>query len=103
MRPARTDRLTGARGKVFVNAATITPAVHVAVDALIAAAGASAIEACMASSIPQARNGELYLMCAGDEAAYARVKPLLEKMSSSMRWIGGPGTAELSRGHGLGE
>jgi 3-hydroxyisobutyrate dehydrogenase len=32
-------------------------------------------------------------MCAGDDAAYARVKPLLEKMSSSMRWIGGPGTA----------
>jgi 3-hydroxyisobutyrate dehydrogenase len=85
--------LTGARGKVFVNAATITPAVHVAVDQLIAAAGGSAIEACMASSIPQARNGELYLMCAGDEAAYARVKPLLEQMSSSMRWIGGPGTA----------
>ena len=54
--------LTGARGKIFINAATITPAVHVAVDALIAAAGGSAIEACMASSIPQARNGELYLM-----------------------------------------
>jgi len=85
--------LTGARGKVFINAATITPAVHVAIDRLIAAAGGSAIEACMASSIPQARNGELYLMCAGDADAYARVKPLLEKMSSSMRWIGGPGTA----------
>ena len=28
----------------------------------------------MASSIPQARNGELYLMCAGDAAAYARVQ-----------------------------
>jgi 3-hydroxyisobutyrate dehydrogenase len=85
--------LTGAKGKIFINAATITPAVHVAVDKLIVAAGGSAVEACMASSIPQARNGELYLMCAGDEAAYARVKPMLEKMSSSMRWIGGPGTA----------
>jgi 3-hydroxyisobutyrate dehydrogenase len=85
--------LTGARGKIFVNAATVSPAVHVAVDKLIAAAGGGAIEACMASSIPQARNGELYLMCAGDAAAYARVQPLLAKMSSSMRWIGGPGTA----------
>jgi 3-hydroxyisobutyrate dehydrogenase len=47
----------------------------------------------MASSIPQARNGELYLMCAGDEGAYAHVKPMLEKMSSSLRWIGGPGKA----------
>lgn len=85
--------LTGAKGKTFINAATITPAVHVDVDKLIVAAGGVAIEACMASSIPQARNGELYLMCAGDEAAYERVTPMLEKMSSSMRWIGGPGTA----------
>ena len=85
--------LTGAKGKTFVNAATITPAVHVAVDKLIAGAGGVAIEACMASSIPQARNGELYLMCAGDEGAYQRLKPMLEKMSSSMRWIGGPGKA----------
>jgi 3-hydroxyisobutyrate dehydrogenase len=85
--------LTGAKGKIFVNAATITPSVHVAIDKLIAAAGGTAVEACMASSIPQARNGELYLMCAGDEGAYAHVKPMLEKMSSSMRWIGGPGKA----------
>jgi 3-hydroxyisobutyrate dehydrogenase len=85
--------LTGARGKTFVNAATITPAVHVEVDASIEAAGGAAIEACMASSIPQARNGELYLMCAGDEQAYARLTPMLETMSSSMRWIGGPGSA----------
>jgi 3-hydroxyisobutyrate dehydrogenase len=85
--------LTGAKGKIFINAATITPDVHVAVGKLIAAAGGTAVEACMASSIPQARNGELYLMCAGDEGAYAHVKPMLEKMSSSMRWIGGAGKA----------
>jgi 3-hydroxyisobutyrate dehydrogenase len=85
--------LTGATGTIFINTATITPGVHVEVDQRIVAAGASAVEACMASSIPQARNGELYLMCAGDEAAYARVKPMLEKMSVSIRWIGGPGRA----------
>jgi 3-hydroxyisobutyrate dehydrogenase len=85
--------LTGATGKLFVNCATITPAVHVEVDERIAAAGGAAVEACMASSIPQARNGTLYLMCAGDQAAFARVKPLLEQLSSSLRWIGGPGRA----------
>jgi 3-hydroxyisobutyrate dehydrogenase len=85
--------LAGATGKTFINAATITPGVHVEIDKLISAAGGVAIEACMASSIPQARNGELYLMCAGDPGAYARVTPMLEKMSSSMRWIGGAGSA----------
>jgi 3-hydroxyisobutyrate dehydrogenase len=67
--------------------------VHVEVDERIAAAGGAAVEACMASSIPQARNGTLYLMCAGDQVAFARVKPLLEQLSSSLRWIGGPGRA----------
>ncbi|MFP5501345.1 MAG: NAD(P)-binding domain-containing protein, partial [Candidatus Sericytochromatia bacterium] len=55
--------LEGARGKVFINCATLTPAVHQEVAALAAEAGAEALEACMASSIPQAREGKLYLMC----------------------------------------
>ncbi len=85
--------LRGADGTIFVNCATITPGVHVEVDALVRAAGAAAVEACMASSIPQAREGKLYLICGGDEAAFARVKPLLEAMSVSLRWVGGPGRA----------
>ena len=35
-------------------------------------AGAVSLEGCMASSIPQARNGTLYLMCGGDRAVFAR-------------------------------
>ena len=85
--------LREAGGKIFVNCATVSPAVHVEVDAAARAAGARALEACMASSIPQAREGKLYLICAGDEAAFAAVKPLLEAMSVSMRWVGGPGQA----------
>ncbi len=85
--------LRGARGKVFVNCATITPDVHVEVDALVREAGAAAVEACMASSIPQARDGKLYLICGGDADAFARVKPLLEALSVSLRWVGGPGRA----------
>ena len=47
----------------------------------------------MASSIPQARDGTLYLICGGDAGAFAQVRPLLEAMSGSLRWVGGPGTA----------
>jgi 3-hydroxyisobutyrate dehydrogenase len=85
--------LAGASGKLFVNTATITPSVHVAVTERAHAVGARVIEACMASSIPQARNGELYLMCAGDDDAFAQLRPLLEAMSASLRWIGPAGTA----------
>jgi 3-hydroxyisobutyrate dehydrogenase len=85
--------LRNADGTVFVNCATISPEVHVEVDALARSAGASAVEACMASSIPQARDGKLYLICGGDAAAFERARPLLESMSVSMRWVGGPGAA----------
>ncbi len=85
--------LRGAPGKIFINCATITPAVHVEVERRAKAAGAVSLEGCMASSIPQARNGTLYLMCGGDRAAFDRVKPLLEKLSSALRYIGPAGQA----------
>ena len=85
--------LKGAGGKLFINCATISPAVHVSVEAKAAKAGAQTLEACMASSLTQAREGTLYLMCGGTEAAFERAKPILEKLSSSMRYIGPAGKA----------
>src|ERR1700737_471893 len=51
--------LVNARGKLFLNCATISPHVHVEVEKLAEEAGAQAVEACMASSITQAREGTL--------------------------------------------
>jgi 3-hydroxyisobutyrate dehydrogenase len=111
--------LAGARGKLFVNCATVSPQVHVDVELLADKAGAQSLEACMASSIPQARNGTLYLMCGGSETAFARARPMLEQMSASLRYIGPAGaaakvkalvnmvmninTAGLAEGLGLGD
>ena len=111
--------LTGAAGKVFVNCATITPDVHVEIEKRANARGAKSLEACMASSISQARDGTLYLMCGGERAAFDAVKPVLDKMSGSLRFVGPAGqaakvkalvnmvmninTAGLAEGLGLGE
>lgn len=111
--------LAGAQGRIFVNCATLTPQVHVEVEQRAQRAGADSIEACMASSIPQARDGTLYLMCGGQREPFDRVKPVLEKLSSSLRYIGQAGqaaqvkalvnmvmninTAALAEGLGLGE
>jgi 3-hydroxyisobutyrate dehydrogenase len=110
--------LADARGKVFVNCATIAPATHLEVAKRALRAGATTLEACMASSIPQARQGTLYLMCAGPEEAFNRVRPILEKLSSALRHVGPTGeaakvkalvnmvmninTAALAEGLGLG-
>ena len=47
----------------------------------------------MASSITQAREGTLYLMCAGKPRTFARAKPVLEKLGAAPRYLGPAGTA----------
>jgi 3-hydroxyisobutyrate dehydrogenase len=85
--------LINARGKLFINCATISPQVHVEVEKRAEAAGAQALEACMASSITQAREGSLYLMCGGTDPAFAKAKPVLEALGSSVRFVGPAGEA----------
>ena len=85
--------LSRAKGKLFINCATVTPDVHVKVEEKAEKAGAQSLEACMASSITQARQGTLYLMCGGKPEAFERAKPILEKLSSSLRYVGTAGTA----------
>lgn len=85
--------LQGAKGKLFINCATITPQAHVEVEALAEKAGAQTLEGCMASSITQARQGTLYLMCGGKRAAFERAKPVLQAMSKDLRYVGEAGKA----------
>jgi 3-hydroxyisobutyrate dehydrogenase-like beta-hydroxyacid dehydrogenase len=85
--------LVGAKGKRFVNCATVSPQVHLDVEALAHQAGAESLEACMASSITQAREGTLYLMTGGSTAAFQRAEPILKDLSVSLRHIGATGQA----------
>jgi 3-hydroxyisobutyrate dehydrogenase-like beta-hydroxyacid dehydrogenase len=110
--------LCGAAGRVFINCATVSPETHEAAEQAAARAEASTLAASMASSIPQARQGTLYLMVGGDEAVFTRMKPLLDDISSSLRYVGPVGhaakikalvnmvmninTAGLAEGLGLG-
>jgi len=85
--------LVNARGKLFINCATLSPQVHVDVEELARTAGAQTLEACMASSITQAREGSLYLMCGGSLEAFRKAEPLLQALGSSIRLIGKSGQA----------
>ena len=111
--------LLQAEGRLFLNCATITPSVHVEVEQAVERHGGASLEACMASSITQARHGTLYLMCGGKPEVFARAKPLLEALGSTIRYIGPAGeaakvkalvnmvmncnTAALAEGLGLGD
>ena len=88
--------LSRAKGKVFINCATISPSVHVWVEQKCEAKGAHSLEACMASSINQARQGTLYLMIGGKPEIFEQVKPVLTKLSDEgklLRYIGTAGQA----------
>src|SRR6266853_5554882 len=78
--------LSRSRGKLFINCATVTPDVHVWVEAKAGKAGAQSLEACMASSITQARQGSLYLMCGGRLEVFERARPVLEKLGNAVRY-----------------
>lgn len=111
--------LTGATGRCFINCATLTPDIHLKVEAAARKAGATTLEACMASSIPQARKGELFLIIGGDASTFAAHKPLLEDLSLALHHVGPTGkaamvkalvnmvmninTAALAEGLGLGD
>jgi 3-hydroxyisobutyrate dehydrogenase-like beta-hydroxyacid dehydrogenase len=111
--------LAHATNRLFINCATITPRVHIDIEDAVEHEGGMCLEACMASSITQARQGTLYLMCGGTPDAFARAQPLLEAMGSTIRYIGKAGeaakvkalvnmvmncnTAALAEGLGLGE
>jgi len=111
--------LEGANGKTFINCATLSPGIHRKVEAAAAECGAGCLEACMASSIPQARNGELFLMIGGEEALFHQTKPLLDDLSKALHYVGKTGkasqvkalvnmvmnihTAALAEGLGIGD
>ncbi|MDQ8192489.1 NAD(P)-dependent oxidoreductase [Roseibacillus persicicus] len=85
--------LEGADGKTFINCATLSPGIHGEVAEAGQAAGAEVLEAAMASSISQAREGSLYLMIGGEESVFESNKKLLEDLSINLRHCGPIGKA----------
>lgn len=85
--------LTGAEGRLFINCATLSPAIQKKVATAAAKKKADTLEACMASSISHARTGQLYLMMGGDEAVFKGAKGLLKDLSVNLRHIGPVGKA----------
>lgn len=111
--------LAHAKDRLFINCATITPAIHMDIEQAVERHGGVSLEACMASSITQARQGTLYLMCGGKTEVFERATPILSAMSTKLRYVGKAGeaakvkalvnmvmnsnTAALAEGLGLGE
>ena len=113
-----TSLLVNAKERLFINCATLSPRAHQDIERLVTAQGGACLEACMASSITQARQGTLYLMCGGRPDVFAQARGVLDALGTTVRYIGSTGeaakvkalvnmvmnsnTAALAEGLGLG-
>ena len=85
--------LLHAKDRLFINCATLTPVLHSEIEHAVERHGGATLEACMASSITQAREGTLYLMCGGKQDVFDRARPVLDTLGTTVRYIGPAGTA----------
>ncbi|MDH5640540.1 MAG: NAD(P)-dependent oxidoreductase [Nitrospira sp.] len=84
-----------AKDRLFINCATVTPAIHREIEHIVERHSGSSLEACMAGSITQARQGTLFLMCGGKTDVFAQALPLLNAVGSTVRHIGSAGQAAI--------
>lgn len=87
--------LAGAKqGQVIIDFGTSLPASTLKIGADLAAKGATYLDAPLGRTPSHAKDGLLNIMCAGDEAAYASVKPVLDVLGENVFHLG-----KLGNGH----
>jgi 3-hydroxyisobutyrate dehydrogenase len=77
-----------AKGRLFIEMSTLTPAATKRLAAEVAASGAVLLECPVGGTVGPAREGKLLGLAAGDEAAFARAKPLLEQLCRRVDYLG---------------
>ena len=64
---------------------------------LAASAGMTFLDAPVSGGQAGAEGGRLTIMCGGDEAAFARIEPVLAAYGRAIRRMGGPGAGQLAK------
>lgn len=80
-----------APGKGYIDASTVDAGTAAAVAALVAAAGASYMEAPVSGSKGPAEKGELVFLCGGDGKLFDRAAPALDVMGKARMLLGPAG------------
>ncbi len=86
----------GAR-KIVVDMSSISPIATKAFAKKINALGADYIDAPVSGGEVGAKAASLTIMCGGDEAVFAKVRPLLELMGKNITLVGGNGDGQTTK------
>ena len=84
-------------GAVLLDMTTSSPALAQRVSAAAAARGIVALDAPVSGGDIGAKNAALTIMVGGDEAAFARIEPLLRVMGANVVLQGGPGAGQHTK------
>ena len=90
--------LSAAReGLIVVDHSTISPSATRRMNDALVARGARLLDAPVSGGDVGARNATLSIMVGGDEAAFARVRPLLEHLGKTITYCGPSGAGQLTK------
>ena len=90
--------LDGAKpGTILVDMSSIAPAASQELCAAAKEKGVIMLDAPVSGGEPKAIDGTLAIMVGGDETAFKTVKPLLEKMGSSVVLVGNIGAGNVTK------
>jgi 2-hydroxy-3-oxopropionate reductase len=84
-------------GTIVVDMSSIAPAASQEVAAALKAKNIAFLDAPVSGGEPKAIDGTLAIMVGGDKAAFEKVKPLLEKMGSSVVLVGDVGAGNVTK------
>jgi 3-hydroxyisobutyrate dehydrogenase len=84
-------------GTVLVDMTTSEPSLAREIDEAARARGVEALDAPVSGGDVGARNATLVVMVGGAEAAFERVRPLLEKLGQTIVLEGGPGAGQHTK------
>ena len=84
-------------GSVFVDHTTVSAAVTRELHAQAGTTGIAFVDAPISGGQAGAENGQLVVMCGGDEAAYARAEPIIDAYSKLCKRLGDCGAGQLCK------
>ena len=84
-------------GAIIVDMSSIAPAASQEVGAALQVKNVAFLDAPVSGGEPKAIDGTLAIMVGGDKAVFEKVKPILEKMGSSVVLVGGIGAGNVTK------
>ncbi|MEL7116303.1 MAG: NAD(P)-dependent oxidoreductase [Pseudomonadota bacterium] len=84
-------------GAIFVDHTTVSAAVTREMYAAAAGAGLSFVDAPISGGQAGAENGQLVVMCGGDQAAYDKAEPMIDAYSKLCKRLGDSGAGQLTK------